>query len=81
MLHGRLSERREACVREAFATFGRVSPSPATLAISTVLKAGERVFQPFLWTETVFHALRAAQPLLYPLFGVKKLSGTLFALV
>ena len=56
-----------------------VQPSPATHAILTVRKAGESVFQPFLWTKTVFRALREAQPLLHALFGVKTLSGTLFA--
>ena len=56
-----------------------VNPSPATLAISTLLKAGECVFQPLLWTKTVFHALRGAKPLFHALFCVKILSGTLFA--
>ena len=59
--------------------FQTAEPTPATLAISTLLKAGESVFQPLLWTKTVFHALRAAQPLFHALFGVKTLSGTLFA--
>ena len=31
------------------------SPSPATLAISTFLKAGESVFQPLLWTRLEGH--------------------------
>ena len=56
-----------------------VQPTPATLAIPTVLKAGERVFKPLLWTKTVFHALRGAQPLFHALLGVKTLSGTLFS--
>ena len=34
--------------------------SPATHAILTLLKAEESVFQQFLWTETVFHALAGA---------------------
>ena len=54
-------------------------PTPATHAISTLLKAGESVFQPFLLTKTVSHALRGAQPVLHALLGVKILSGTLFA--
>ena len=56
-----------------------VRPSPATVAISTLLKAGESVFQQFSWTKTVFHALIRAQPLFHALFSVKTLSGTLFA--
>ena len=58
---------------------GEQGPTPATLGMSTLLKAGESVFQPFLWTKTVFHALRGAQPLFHALFGVKTLSGALFA--
>ena len=54
-----------------------VGPTLATLAISTLLKAGESVCQPLLWTKTVFHALRGAQPLFHAIFGVKTLSGTL----
>ena len=34
--------------------------------------------QPLLWTKTVFHALRGAQPLFLALFGVKTLSEMLF---
>ena len=65
---------RQAQVRQV-----DVQPTPATLAMSTVLKAGESAFQPLLWTKTAFHALRGAQPLLHALFGVKTLSDTFFA--
>ena len=41
---------RVAALRAA----GVANPSPATLAISTFLKAGEGVSQPVLWTKTVF---------------------------
>ena len=37
------------------------------------------MFQPFLLTKTVSHALRGAQPLFHTFFGVEILSGTLFA--
>ena len=47
---------------------GQVLPSPATHAISTVLKAGERMFQTLLVTKTVVHAYRGAQPLFHALF-------------
>ena len=60
--------------------FGRnAKPSPATLAQSTVLKAGESVFQPLLCTKTVFHALRGAQRFFHAFFGVKTPPGILFA--
>ena len=38
------------------------------------------MFQPFLFTKTVSHALRGAQPLSHALFGVKILFGTLFGI-
>ena len=50
-----LLKRREECV----------APTPATHAISTLLKAGESVFQPFLLTETVIHVLREAHSLFW----------------
>ena len=46
-------------------------PTPATLAISTVLKAGETVAQSLSWTHTVFHALQGAQPLFHALLASK----------
>ena len=67
--------RRGAALRHAGGEAPQVRPTPATVAISTFLKAGESVFQPLLWTNTVFHALRGAQPLFHALFGVKTLSG------
>ena len=45
-----------------------VAPSPATLAILPVLKAGEGVFQTRLPTKTVLHAYRGAQPLFHAVF-------------
>lgn len=54
-----------------------VGPSPATHAILTLLEAGESGIQPLLLMETVFHALRGAQPVLHAIFGVKTLSGIL----
>ena len=45
-----------------------VYPSPATHAILTFLKAGERVFQTLLLTKTVVHAYRGGQPLFHALF-------------
>ena len=45
-----------------------VGPSPATHAILTVLKAGERVFQTFLLTKTAVHAYRGARLLYHALF-------------
>ena len=58
---------------------GTVAPSPATRAIFRLLKAGERVFQTLLLTKTVFRTPKGAQPLFQARFGVKILSGTLFA--
>ena len=48
-------------------TTGLVSPSPATHAILTQLQAGVTVFQTHLFTNTVLHALRGAQPLFHAL--------------
>ena len=56
---------------------GRDLPCPATQR-PCVDGWGNRVSDTSL-TETVFDALRGAQPLFHALFGVKTLSGTLFA--
>ena len=50
------------------AALKKVVPTPATHAILTLLKAGERVFQTLLLTKTVAHVYRGAQAPLHALF-------------
>ena len=66
-----------APTRVAGGGLGIALPTPATLAIFRLLKAGERVFLILLRTKTVVHVLRGAQPLFHALCGFKTLSGTL----
>ena len=73
-------EAAERCAPDALAELRGLAEEGWTAsaqAALTVVEAGEHVFHTFLWTKTVFHALREAQSLSHARFGVKTLSGTL----